>query len=403
MKQMRVDNERDLERCRGLLIDMDEEDIRQTLMRSRFNFGGSVVEINKRIAANTAVDDKWLEEAAAAFHVSTRYKKMAANTSDTQTRSARKQSDVVEDVLIAVRRARQALRGAAADRDTRRQHLLMEAMRDSTGLGAAVKSCHARREKDELASVVKERVLLRSCPEDLRLAVVAEFVGQHGRLPSGDVEAEAFAWHYVDSALGRRHATTGSGEQLTARKVHEWDKILASLGEDSRPDWREDPVFVMAQSFYVTYGHMRVPRAKKGDNSEEAQLSRELDILRKALYSDHRDGRGQLLRRQLTAQDVSKWDASCPGVWQEERERGQFIPAQHVLGQRHHWPREPLLCKPCGCYLCGDDFDTKPELIDHWHSEKHMSLPEDMAESIDPQRVEEVLPKRLFWAVIVNE
>jgi len=396
MEQMRLDNQRDLERCRSLLVEMGEEDLRQLLMRSRFNFGGSVVDITQRMSENTALDDKWLEEAAAAFHVATRLKKMAASSSDTRTRSARKQSDVVEDVLSAVRRARESLHGAAADRDAKRRHQLLEAMHDPVGLSAAVKSCHARREKNEAVSIVKDRVLLRSCPEDLRLAMVTEFVEQHGRLPSEDVEAERAARQYVDSALGRRWLTTATGEHLSARQVSAWDKLFEQVPEGDRPPWEEDPVFLLGQAFYNTYGHIRVPKAKSYDTSAEAQLSRGLALLRKALHADQYDKNGQLLRRQLAAQDAAKWEAACPGVWEVVRERGLYLPPEHVLGERHVWPREPFLCKPCGCYLCGEDFETKPELVDHWAS-SHICPPDDMAESLDPQRAEEEVRKRLFW------
>ena len=85
-----------------------------------------------------------------------------------------------------------------------------------------------------------------------------------------------------------------------------------------------------------------------------------------------------------------------PGVWGTARERGQYVPPEHVSGERHIWPREPLLCKPFGCYLCGADYDSQPQLVDHWASE-HITAPEHIAESLGATRVEEEVRKRLFW------
>ena len=78
------------------------------------------------------------------------------------------------------------------------------------------------------------------------------------------------------------------------------------------------------------------------------------------------------------------------------REPGRYIPAEHVSGQRHVWPRLPFLCKPCGCYLCGQDFDSKPELQDHWCAD-HLSVMDDFPDGVDVTRAEEEVSKRLFW------
>ena len=162
LEQTRLDNQRDLERCRALLLEMTEEDLQGILMRSRFNVGGSATEHNAAIDAHKAVDDKWLDEAAAAYHVPITYVKVSAR--GRVRTSSRRQADVVSDVIVAVRMARHCLRGAAADRDIRRKHELMEAMSDRLGLSAAAEACHIHRRRGEAAVALKERVLLRSCP-----------------------------------------------------------------------------------------------------------------------------------------------------------------------------------------------------------------------------------------------
>ena len=76
----------------------------------------------------------------------------------------------------------------------------MEEMSNRFGLAAAAKACHIHRRRGEAAAAVKERILLRSCPEDLRIAVVSEFVAQHGRLPNAELDAERSVRQYVNSS-----------------------------------------------------------------------------------------------------------------------------------------------------------------------------------------------------------
>ena len=104
LEQTRLDNQRDLERCRALLLEMTEEDLQGILMRSRFDVGGTATEHNAAIDAHKAVDDKWLDEAAAAYHVPITYSKVSAH--GRVRYSFRKQADVVNDVIAAVRKAR---------------------------------------------------------------------------------------------------------------------------------------------------------------------------------------------------------------------------------------------------------------------------------------------------------
>ena len=95
---------------------------------------------------------------------------------------------------------------------------------------------------------VKNKVLVVSCPEQLRLEVVEEIVEREGRLPSAGVDAEFFAHAYVESALERRHISAESGEQLTGAQVIRWEAIFERVSSVTRIVWPEDPVFSKPRS-----------------------------------------------------------------------------------------------------------------------------------------------------------
>jgi len=277
-------------------------------MRSRFNFGGSAGEIVKKMEANKTLDDRWLEEAANAFHVSV----LEAGTRRTHIR--RKQADVVEDVIASVQRSRRIVSGSAAEMDESRMRQLEASMASSAGKWAAAKNCYVSRAGHNTRQV-KDKVILRSCPEELRLAVVSEFVARTSRLPMPDCEVEDTAWQYVSSAVGRRWNTTATGEQLTAQQVSAWNGVLSTVAESSRPAWQEDPLFLIAQQVYADHNTIVGFKAKKHDCSNEAELARGLVVLRKALY--------------VMPQTVV---ASCCGAsW-----------------QRRKWPNGMLIFQECG-------------------------------------------------------
>ena len=51
---------------------------------------------------------------------------------------------------------------------------------------------------------VRDLVLIRRCPEESRLAIASEIIKKTRRLPVSTLEAEFFAYEYVESALARR-------------------------------------------------------------------------------------------------------------------------------------------------------------------------------------------------------
>ena len=203
---------------------------------------------------------------------------------------------------------------------------------------------------------------------------------------------------YLGSALARRHRSSESGIQLTDDQAHRWDQVLGQLPEATRPAWQEDPVLVAAKAFYESYGHLDLPKVARGEHAEHASLAEGLKVLRKARYGECRDRRGRLLRRQLAAQDIAKWEQALPGfsLWSTSRPREDYTPGDCILGARHEWPREPFCCKPRACYLCGEDFESHPELIDHWR-QKHLELPAERLEAMTDRRCEEEVRKRLFY------
>ena len=76
--------------------------------------------------------------------------------------------------------------------------------------------------QDDKFEDMKEHVLLYECAEDLRAAVVAEFVDREKRAPCcTGCSVEARAALYLHSAFGRRHLSTQSGAQLAPAEVEQ--------------------------------------------------------------------------------------------------------------------------------------------------------------------------------------
>jgi len=105
-----------------------------------------------------------------------------------------------------------------------------------------------------------------------------------------------------------------------------------------------------------------------------------------------------MIRQQLTTQDIAKWEAAIPKdiLWSAVRAKGHYVPAEAIQGDRHIWARTPFLCKPCGCYLCGQDFESKAELTQHWR-QHHILQDANEKDLLDSQQVEEEMRKRIFW------
>ena len=78
---------------------------------------------------------------------------------------------------------------------------------------------------------MREQLLLYECPEDLKLAVVAEFIEAKQRTPQLEAEdvAERRAATYCNSAQWRTHLSTAPGPQLTPEDVAAWDSLWAAL------------------------------------------------------------------------------------------------------------------------------------------------------------------------------
>ena len=105
---------------------------------------------------------------------------------------------------------------------------------------------------------VREQILLYECPEELRLAVVAEFISKTRRVPStAGSRVEFTAARYLGSALERRHVSTATGEQLTLDQCTAWEQCLKNLPVDQEaPQWQVDPSFGTALDFFNCHGHL---------------------------------------------------------------------------------------------------------------------------------------------------
>ena len=131
LEQTIADNRLDRERCRELLTQMDEEDLRQRLANSRWNPG-------HRSRGNDgchALDDNWLAEACAAFNVSSSYRRHRPGQGF-RIKSHLRQADLVAAVISAVRQAKQLITGSASERDVLRRHGRLAVWRSSGMRGA---------------------------------------------------------------------------------------------------------------------------------------------------------------------------------------------------------------------------------------------------------------------------
>lgn len=220
-------------------------------------------------------------------------------------------------------------------------------------------------------------------------------------MPNGQCLAEKTPWNYLDSALSRRHISHATGAQLSASDLAEWEGLLEDVPLSSRPNWKEDPVFLDAQTYFAEHGSFEALRAKKKKDgsvaAEQARLLRDLRIVRKALLRDQRDQKGHLLRRRLSSETQHKWEDAFAGAWSwgKDRQKELYCPGDCVQGERFEWPRTPYCCQSHACYLCGTDFPCKADLVTHWRDE-HLRLPYEVMENFGKDRVEKKIRKLLF-------
>ena len=156
------------------------------------------------------------------------------------------------------------------------------------------------------------------------------------------------------------------------------------------------------------YAHRR---ALTEEQQAEDRLARGLDIIHRAKHRgvlEHRRKRNGnanqrglapvLMRRHLSAIAIAAWSLGLVvGIGSVGREKGEYIPADAVHGPRHEFHKEPYSCEPVACYLCGDDFETKPELVKQWASRMHPSLPDLQARlALSTHRIEAEMRKWVF-------
>ncbi|CAK0803316.1 unnamed protein product [Prorocentrum cordatum] len=384
-------NQRNEDACKDLLISLATDDLRGRLTRSRYDLESARrSERLRQIEAGKALDDDWLGEAASAFNVPTR---------------KRKQMQVVEDVLEAVRQTRQRAPGTATAMDADRREALrrrtwssMAALHEAKVWG--MRATQRDIQRPQGVDALRDELLVRSCPEDLRLRVVGECLQRRGGWPAEAADLggdDLWARRYLHSAMARRYASASTGEQLLPGDVARWQQLLDRIPEAQRPTWQADPLRQQLQAHYEEHGHLNVrPSTRRADDPDRLLLEG-LKVLRRARLEDVRGERGHLLRRQLSPGDMAAWETAVPAnvLWGTVRQAEAYIPGSAILGSRCEWPREPVCCQPCPCYLCGQDFATKQLLQEHWR-EEHVNLPEAERGLLAPRRVEEEVRKRIL-------
>ena len=175
--QAEADNKKDDKQCRALLQNMSEEQVRGLLLRSRYNLGGSVGVLEKKMLANEMLDDRWLQEAAEAFHVSQR------QLVEGKWKYV-KQAEVVEAVILKVCASRAILRGSAAEEDENRIHDLMKEMTSSRKrMYEQASACRLSKIREMNDNDFRELIAVRQCREELKMAVVSEVIAKLHRAP----------------------------------------------------------------------------------------------------------------------------------------------------------------------------------------------------------------------------
>ena len=384
-----LDNRKDRDKCRALCMDLEDDELRRRLEKSRWNFQGTAKKSLIEIRADRALDDYWLLEAADTYDISHR-----------TNSGVRLQRDVLEDVMKAVRRARvqeSVSVGTAALQDARRRAELRERLRTASDVWKRAK---------ELAVPItngswrcyKQQLLMCDCREELRIAVVAEFVAKEKRLPDECVEAEALVAAYAKSALARRYVSDEAhgvrGEQLSSEWVAQWQAVLDELPQEGQPGWQEDPVLVAAKEFFEAHGDLNVPRMSKRRDRSDAQrlndsngkLRADLMVLRKAYHQDQWKARKEqgsatyLLRRQLSAEQIATWEDALPKdqLWQPARVKDGMCLAlrskvrgrsfyesrrEKIAGKAREPSRRQRRCDPYDRYVGGQDSRKK-----HWRT-----------------------------------
>ena len=106
-------------------------------------------------------------------------------------------------------------------------------------------------------------------------------------------------------------------------------------------------------------------------------------------------GHSFVRRRKLSHTEAMQWEEELGSAWSWDGadERDAYIPAENVAPActRHEFPREPRVCHPVHCYLCGFGCNSKTKLVQHWRS--HI----DSEDGLSDTRVEEEIRKRVFF------
>ena len=332
-----ADNRKDPAACRQFLLSLPEDELKRRLLASRhWTCARRDKERLTAAAKGETLDDFWAKEAAEVYYVDLTPRQQGRHV-------FLRSQDLVEKILECVAQDRLSASAGIAGKDVRRRRVLLDAMhkgcvaenikRMAAELGVPISGSSRASLKE-----AEENILIRSCPETERIAVVKEFWESRGCLPDQQCASEKTVWDYLDSALSRRHVSQASGSQLCSSDFAAWEALFEALPAEIRPSWKEDPVYFAAQAYFAEHGSFESLRSrKKKDGSitaEQVQLLRDLRIVRKAIHADQRDKHGHLLRRRLSFEIKRKWEDAFEGAWSwgEDRQKEFYCPGDCVTG-----------------------------------------------------------------------
>ena len=130
-------------------------------------------------------------------------------------------------------------------------------------------------------------------------------------------------------------------------------------------------------------------------DKEELRCAHILDDIRRARMGpveryDKKQKQYVVVQPRLRNWQTQKWEKELGRhIWDDPRSTESYLPSSAIHHEDHRatFPRTPYCCKPIVCYLCGQDFHSKQQLLQEHFAEKH--LQDTAGTSFSLQRLEE--------------